>query len=136
MTILEGLLSALICGGQKKEANVAMSLQQSTLGSTLGSFILVRSIQISVPYYSCSIFFHAMLPYTAPEDPCSSKPCQNKGQCTSNLLMNSYRCQCTDGYSGRNCQNRMFCSDLHFFLVLYSLICEHFHLGHNDNVAI
>ncbi|XP_031558160.1 protocadherin Fat 4-like [Actinia tenebrosa] len=35
-------------------------------------------------------------------DYCSSSPCQNDGICVDTWF--DYYCQCTDGYSGRNCQ--------------------------------
>ncbi|VDI45925.1 Hypothetical predicted protein, partial [Mytilus galloprovincialis] len=35
-------------------------------------------------------------------DLCISSPCQNNGTCENNVY--SYNCQCTDGFSGTNCQ--------------------------------
>lgn len=35
-------------------------------------------------------------------DYCTSSPCQNGGICVDTWF--DYYCQCTDGYSGRNCQ--------------------------------
>lgn len=35
-------------------------------------------------------------------NPCTPNPCANGGECTS--LQNSYSCQCTKGFSGKNCK--------------------------------
>uniref|UniRef100_A0A3B5LEF8 EGF-like domain-containing protein n=1 Tax=Xiphophorus couchianus TaxID=32473 RepID=A0A3B5LEF8_9TELE len=35
-------------------------------------------------------------------DPCSSTPCQNGGTCFHYL--GKYKCECTDEYSGKDCQ--------------------------------
>ena len=35
-------------------------------------------------------------------DECASIPCQNGGSCTDQV--NSYACNCVDGYDGTNCE--------------------------------
>ena len=35
-------------------------------------------------------------------DDCASSPCENDGICTDQLA--DYSCQCTDAWSGKNCE--------------------------------
>ena len=35
---------------------------------------------------------------------CVSNPCQNKGTCQAGFTDKGYRCLCTAGFKGRNCQ--------------------------------
>ena len=35
-------------------------------------------------------------------DECTSNPCQNGGSCNDQI--NSYTCNCVDGYDGENCE--------------------------------
>ncbi len=39
-------------------------------------------------------------------DECDSSPCQNGGSCTDSL--NSYTCNCVDGYIGTHCETGIF----------------------------
>ena len=40
-------------------------------------------------------------------DECASNPCMNDGTCTDGV--NSYRCACSDGYVGENCDEGNSC---------------------------
>ena len=43
---------------------------------------------------------------------CSSNPCQNEGVCMDGV--NSYTCQCRDGYSGANCETSEYLTRIKF----------------------
>lgn len=38
---------------------------------------------------------------------CVSNPCKNGGICEN--LVNSYRCSCPTGFTGTNCEGKLFC---------------------------
>jgi len=38
-------------------------------------------------------------------NPCSSSPCLNNGQCSLNAISCSYQCTCQQGFTGFNCAN-------------------------------
>lgn len=40
-------------------------------------------------------------------DECAITPCQNGANCTDKV--NSYKCQCVDGFDGGNCENSKYC---------------------------
>ena len=47
-------------------------------------------------------------------DDCVTIPCQNGGSCTDQV--NSYTCNCADGYDGPNCETG---NDVTFFQICY-----------------
>lgn len=53
--------------------------------------------------YSVSGCTMEIAPPSPPSDPCGHNPCQHGGVCQSAL--GTYRCACTAGYTGNNCEN-------------------------------
>ncbi|XP_071821592.1 protein crumbs-like isoform X2 [Apostichopus japonicus] len=45
----------------------------------------------------------------ASDDLCQLSPCSNNGSCQQNGLWNDYYCECTFGYTGKNCENETIC---------------------------
>ena len=43
---------------------------------------------------------------------CSSNPCQNSGTCVDTIA--DYQCTCLNGFTGKNCENGEWCSELVF----------------------
>ena len=51
-------------------------------------------------------------------DECQSDPCQNSATCNDHI--NGYTCNCTDGYTGSNCESG---NTLLFLIILQWSIC-------------
>lgn len=51
--------------------------------------------------------------FLARPKPCHSNPCKNGGKCAS-LGSDNYRCSCTNGFSGKNCQSKLNIGNLYF----------------------
>ena len=49
---------------------------------------------------------HLPLSFFADIDDCESNPCQNGATCVDGI--DSYTCECANGYSGDNCETGMF----------------------------
>ena len=63
-------------------------------------------------------------------DECSSSPCQNGGTCID--AVNSYTCDCVDGWTGTNCEaSKIYLDFLHYTSVciyIYMFIDIYFHI--------
>jgi hypothetical protein len=46
------------------------------------------------------------------KDPCSVDPCHNSGTCSNSDDEPYYSCDCPNGYSGQNCDIRMWSLEL------------------------
>ena len=52
-----------------------------------------------------------LIPFTV--DPCSPNPCENSGTCQQIGINGDYRCTCSPGYTGVDCQS----------MILYVFCC-------------
>ena len=63
-------------------------------------------------------------------DECSSSPCQNGGTCID--AVNSYTCDCVDGFEGSNCAaSKIYLDILHYTslcICIYMFIDIYFHI--------
>ena len=74
-----------------------------------------------VAHWSLLIYLHRYY-FSSDINECSSVPCQNGGTCVDQV--NSYKCTCSPGYTGSNCQtSKLECSghSCYFPLAMYSV---------------
>ncbi|XP_076100714.1 proprotein convertase subtilisin/kexin type 6-like isoform X2 [Mytilus galloprovincialis] len=77
------------------------SIYYASAGSLSWTFMSVHFWRES-PIGQWTLKFKSYRGFSVDIDQCISAPCENNGTCTNNAY--SYNCQCTDGYSGTNCQ--------------------------------
>ena len=66
-------------------------------------------------------------------DECSTNPCRNGGACIDGV--NSYQCNCADGYTGANCEQSKF-SFAVFFVVVYFILSRLLYLAFSANLGL
>ena len=54
-------------------------------------------------FLKISFFFFFNIELGSLDNPCSSQPCLNGGQC-SVIDVSSYQCQCASGFDGKTCE--------------------------------
>ena len=64
---------------------------------------------------------------------CESNPCENSGTCAEGYAVDSYSCDCADGYTGTDCETGKFL--LILYLLTFISCCVNMHLQLTINTS-